>query len=1457
MRQHPYNSICDILLLITIMILLGGSSLHGQHRPGEEDWDDRFGIPGIFGLVHAVAADEQGNVYIGGQFSHVNDGSGYIPARNIVRWDGQDFHPLGGGIQGRVYALEVDSEGNLYAGGFFSRAWQNEKVHINAHNMAKWDGTWWEPMGHPDHNKNGPDQSVNDILIMDNTVFVAGTFTNVRRPDGSTLEVNHIAGWHNGDWFSLQNGTDRNVHALAGYDGILYAAGNFERAGGAAASSIASWDGSSWSPLAVDAGPQAVVRAMAFCDEGDLYVGGSFMMIGNIMTFNVARFDGQQWHPLDQGIGFMGETVNAIAVDDNFVYFGGHMIGEIYGFQANQIARWDGSRWYGMRQGMEMGSVGNVTISDLVVSDGRLYAVGLFGIAGDVATGNIAWWDGFSWHPLGEGSQMGLGSYVYAVAAADHGIYAGGGFGHAGNARIRHIARWDGSAWQQVGAGLSEAVQTITIHEDNVYAGGNFRFAGELEVNRIAMWDGYNWHGFGRGLNGKVNAIAVGHDGMVYAAGEFTRATNADGSTIAVNYIAMWDGSSWHSPGNGVNNRALAVLADGDQIYAGGLFRQAGGKIVNFIARWDGTEWHDVGGGTNSSVTSLASDGNGTIYAGGLFSAAGNKAVSYIASWNGERWHNMHGGLDGLVYALAWGNGSLYAGGLLPQGEIARWRNGRWTRLPGRLEFGDDPGTVQALAILDNNIYIGGYFISAAGLPSHHFASWTDRSRERFEMLMFSKAPRAGAAVETESTLRLEWTHAPAVEQVRLEIRYGDILSPWEVLVDSMPAETGYFNIQFGDSISEEIHLHIADRHYSEINDESGPFSVFTPERIARHLRVARDDGTYDIFRLPIHAWHFANSRTIFLPYNIDFPKWELYCQAMGRNHCYNFLGVPRPWALTVWGIMRLIGWQGSCSGFATTSLMFFNEYYTVTGSFPTYNRLYDVPVDDPIRDLLNLNQLRFLKPVAGDMLQQRLQVWNDKPVTTLEKIEASLDNQMDHLGLVVMQPGYTMEKIMKVHTVLPVKVKRSDDGSSATIYLYENQDPDEIKELEVDLEQNRWTYNNYGVEDADHGMFVSPPLSDFIWLEEQLQKPGVLPDSGLLADAGAVPDSRPRNTETAVSDGPSSHMTIFASPGSGLMIENGQGQKIGVNPEGEFTHTMDQSMPILPMDPDSEARHPLGYYVPVDDYRINMRHSDREATQLSMIADNRIYTFRNLQPQANDRETIRFQDGLSVINPDAADKRMELEVLAREPGLERQYIMQNLDLGTGDSVHVTLRDDLTIQILNMGRQKSYDLRVTQLPENERKRHMDVPGLTLHQNSRLLLQTGRNLFLSDSLRIFIDNNLDGVFNDSLFVIGVISTSADAGLQQERELPREFGLMQNYPNPFNASTTIPFELPETAQIRLDLYNILGQRVATLEQGVFEAGRHTVILDGSRLSSGIYVYRLQAGSFSQSRTLLIVK
>ena len=89
------------------------------------------------------------------------------------------------------------------------------------------------------------------------------------------------------------------------------------------------------------------------------------------------------------------------------------------------------------------------------------------------------------------------------------------------------------------------------------------------------------------------------------------------------------------------------------------------------------------------------------------------------------------------------------------------------------------------------------------------------------------------------------------------------------------------------------------------------------------------------------------------------------------------------------------------------------------------------------------------------------------------------------------------------------------------------------------------------------------------------------------------------------------------------------------------------------------------------------------------------------------------------------------------------------------------------------------------------------------------------------------------------------------------LPQHYSLHPNYPNPFNPSTRITYDLPSPSSVTLEIFDLLGRRVASLAKGTQPAGTYSILFDGSAFPSGLYFYRLQAGAFTQTQKMVLLK
>lgn len=131
-----------------------------------------------------------------------------------------------------------------------------------------------------------------------------------------------------------------------------------------------------------------------------------------------------------------------------------------------------------------------------------------------------------------------------------------------------------------------------------------------------------------------------------------------------------------------------------------------------------------------------------------------------------------------------------------------------------------------------------------------------------------------------------------------------------------------------------------------------------------------------------------------------------------------------------------------------------------------------------------------------------------------------------------------------------------------------------------------------------------------------------------------------------------------------------------------------------------------------------------------------------------------------------------------------------------------------------------------------------------------------------SLAFSAGESIVGKFENESIKLSIISvpelTVIPTSLEGTGELPKEFGLSQNYPNPFNPSTTINYALPNAADVSIEVFNILGKKVATLVNQRKTAGNHAIQFQASNLASGVYFYTLRiGGKVLKSQKMLLIK
>jgi hypothetical protein len=149
-------------------------------------------------------------------------------------------------------------------------------------------------------------------------------------------------------------------------------------------------------------------------------------------------------------------------------------------------------------------------------------------------------------------------------------------------------------------------------------------------------------------------------------------------------------------------------------------------------------------------------------------------------------------------------------------------------------------------------------------------------------------------------------------------------------------------------------------------------------------------------------------------------------------------------------------------------------------------------------------------------------------------------------------------------------------------------------------------------------------------------------------------------------------------------------------------------------------------------------------------------------------------------------------------------------------------------------------------------------GLNMSQlNCRYLDNNGNWTTASTVIKNSSSNTITLSQNNLYSFYAIASNNATDVENQKVIIPAKYDLEQNFPNPFNPSTTINFSLPKRSEVRLTVYNILGNKVAELANGNYEVGNYSFVFNAKDLPSGVYFYQLKTDNFDQVKKMQLIK
>lgn len=1028
---------------------------------------------------------------------------------------------------------------------------------------------------------------------------------------------------------------------------------------------------------------------------------------------------------------------------------------------------------------------------------------------------------------------------------------------------LQWVKRYNGT-----GNGTDETLAIAADPSGNVLVTGRSRGAGsdsdfltiKYSPDGDTIWT-RRYNGIGNSSD-QANAIAVDGLGNVFVTGASWIDTTAHSDIITLKYSN--DGSLlWMKRYNGPISRSdygadITVDQSGNIYVTGGSQETTTGTSAYATIKYDtdGTElWVRRWINTSGPATAVALDSLSNIYVTGMWGSTLKYDSEGVLLWDATfgAVHNWSIGVDPAGNVFVTGNNASNIN-LQNMITIKYDQDGQQEWIHDYNGPGNGWDAANKLAVDHlGNVYVTGF--------STGNGTSLDITTLKFSKSLSIYKPQLNEKWIAGEVDTIKWSGGQSGQLFQIEFSI-DNGNTYETLDFGIPADSGYYIWQLNDTIlTTKAKIKLTDMVNNNITTESDSF------RIKPYVLTRIDEnGNYYEYRKNRDQWGFVNDSSSIWPHTwfnqfyylgIDpytqlfyplfivdslflkakpfhHPDWLSWVRTFGISDCYANVDSGIYWqtALVRWRAVKKNNWGGSCFGIAAANAIAFSHRTEFTQAFPTFPAFVNpvsVVSDDGVKFVVNeLFTHQYGNPTQANDPSALAKT----PNQTLNEIrQMLLEDTAQVKTLSIYNNGGDGG-----HTILAYGLKQDPVQKNLfNIQVYDNSNPTSNNPITIDTSANggtgNWSTPDWAGWGGNGKIHLEIPSIQYLNGATFPARP--LGQSAFILLENVLEINYPNDTQIRIID------------------------NLG-NITGYFNNLVFNEIPasLSRILKNGSESPPYGYSLPTDNYSVVLNDFEEDIVETFFFSGNKSFVYERSGATQTQTDRLFFDGGVSVTNPDAQTKTVKLLNLINETTQEKLVVIRSIELAQNDSVKIENPDSNKVKLISYGSAKDYDIELNFVTENGLGRFGDFNIPLSANTSHTFVPEWTNL-TNSQLVVLVDIGNNGTIDDTLTLVNQVT-----GLQNDQGSlisPDNYHLAQNYPNPFNPSTKITFVIPngERNLVTLKVFDILGNEVATLVNEYREAGRYEVTFDASNLASGMYLYRLQSGSFVETKKMILIK